>query len=67
MRESIALLDNVGGEWEREGMGKGLEERLEELSASASVGGSPLSLRGGLPNVNVVTGGQGKEVEVGKA
>jgi hypothetical protein len=65
MRESIALLDNVGGEWEREGMGKGLEERLEELSASA--GGSPLSLRGGLPNVNVVTAGQGKEVEVGKA
>ncbi|PPQ75804.1 hypothetical protein CVT24_002685 [Panaeolus cyanescens] len=28
MKESIALLDNVGGEWEREGMGLGLEERL---------------------------------------
>lgn len=70
MRESIALLDNVGGEWEREGMGKGLEERLEELqmSSAGSVksvasGGSPLSLRGVLPNVPVVSvgGGQGKE------
>lgn len=30
-RDSIALLDDVGGEWEREGMGKGLEERLEAL------------------------------------
>jgi hypothetical protein len=24
-------LDDVGGEWEREGLGKGLEERLEAL------------------------------------
>lgn len=30
-RDSIALLDDVGGEWEREGMGRGLEERLEAL------------------------------------
>ena len=30
-RDSIALLDDVGGEWEREGLGKGLEERLEAL------------------------------------
>ncbi|KAF4579985.1 hypothetical protein AB1N83_010775 [Pleurotus pulmonarius] len=30
-RDSIALLDDVGGEWEREGMGQGLEERLEAL------------------------------------
>jgi hypothetical protein len=28
-RDSIALLDDVGGEWEREGFGGGLEERLE--------------------------------------
>ncbi|KAF6746096.1 hypothetical protein DFP72DRAFT_923495, partial [Ephemerocybe angulata] len=28
-RDSVALLDNVGGEWEREGLGKSLEERLE--------------------------------------
>jgi hypothetical protein len=30
-RDSIAMLDNVGGEWEREGLGRGLEERLEAL------------------------------------
>ncbi|KAJ8594108.1 hypothetical protein M405DRAFT_809773 [Rhizopogon salebrosus TDB-379] len=30
-RDSIALLDDVGGEWEREGLGRGLEERLETL------------------------------------
>lgn len=30
-RDSIALSDDVGSEWEREGMGKGLEERLEAL------------------------------------
>ena len=30
-RDSVALLDDVGGEWEREGLGKGLEERLEAL------------------------------------
>ncbi|KAG6371050.1 hypothetical protein JVT61DRAFT_10587 [Boletus reticuloceps] len=30
-RDSIALLDDIGGEWEREGLGKGLEERLEAL------------------------------------
>ena len=30
-RDSIALLDNMGGEWEREGLGKGLEERLDAL------------------------------------
>jgi hypothetical protein len=28
-RESIALLDNVGGEWERQELGMGLEERLD--------------------------------------
>ncbi|KIJ60821.1 hypothetical protein HYDPIDRAFT_116679 [Hydnomerulius pinastri MD-312] len=32
-RDSIALLDDVGGEWEREGLGRGLEERLEALMA----------------------------------
>lgn len=30
-RDSIGVLDDVGGEWEREGMGGGLEERLEAL------------------------------------
>ena len=25
------LLNDVGGEWEREGLGRGLEERLESL------------------------------------
>ncbi|KAH0828836.1 hypothetical protein J3R83DRAFT_3306 [Lanmaoa asiatica] len=30
-RDSVALLDDVGGEWEREGLGKGLEERLDAL------------------------------------
>ncbi|KDR79603.1 hypothetical protein GALMADRAFT_137404 [Galerina marginata CBS 339.88] len=32
-RESVALLDlhHVGGEWERQGLGRGLEERLEAL------------------------------------
>jgi hypothetical protein len=34
-RDSIAMLDDVGGEWEREGLGRGLEERLEIM-----VGGS---------------------------
>ncbi|KAG1727427.1 hypothetical protein EDB19DRAFT_1914241 [Suillus lakei] len=30
-RDSITLLDDVGGEWQREGLGRGLEERLEAL------------------------------------
>jgi len=30
-RDSIAMLDDVGGEWEREGLGMGLEERLDAL------------------------------------
>jgi hypothetical protein len=29
-RDSVSL-DDIGGEWEREGLGKGLEERLEAL------------------------------------
>lgn len=29
--DSIAMLDDVGGEWQREGLGRGLEERLEAL------------------------------------
>ncbi|KAF5348595.1 hypothetical protein D9756_009693 [Leucocoprinus leucothites] len=32
-RDSIVMMDDVGGEWEREGLGRGLEERLEALSA----------------------------------
>lgn len=39
-RDSIAMLDDVGGEWEREGLGRGLEERLEILvGGSAKVAG----------------------------
>jgi hypothetical protein len=34
-RDSITMLDNLGGEWEREGMGKGLEERLDTVSPTA--------------------------------
>ncbi|EIW75422.1 hypothetical protein CONPUDRAFT_139958 [Coniophora puteana RWD-64-598 SS2] len=30
-RDSVVLLDSLGGEWEREGLGRGLEERLEAL------------------------------------
>ncbi|KAG0701824.1 hypothetical protein DFH29DRAFT_925073 [Suillus ampliporus] len=30
-RDSITMLDDVGGEWQREGLGRGLEERLEAL------------------------------------
>jgi len=32
-RDSVMLLDDLGGEWAREGLGKGLEERLEALMA----------------------------------
>ncbi|KAF6750001.1 hypothetical protein DFP72DRAFT_911556 [Ephemerocybe angulata] len=53
-RESMALLDNVGGEWEREGLGKSLEERLESETVG-SVGGS---LRGVPGVVPVVVGGK---------
>lgn len=35
-RDSIAMLDDVGGEWEREGLGRGLEERLEILAGSSA-------------------------------
>ncbi|KAF9459266.1 hypothetical protein BDZ94DRAFT_1051992 [Collybia nuda] len=39
-RDSIVMLDDVGGEWEREGMGMGLEERLEIMvGAGARVAG----------------------------
>ncbi|KIM64536.1 hypothetical protein SCLCIDRAFT_114711 [Scleroderma citrinum Foug A] len=30
-RDSVLLFDDMGGEWAREGLGKGLEERLEAL------------------------------------
>ncbi|KAF6755516.1 hypothetical protein DFP72DRAFT_895959 [Ephemerocybe angulata] len=46
-RDSVALLDNVGGEWEREGLGKSLEERLE----SETVGGSLRGVPGVVPDV----------------
>ena len=31
---AIGVVDDVGGEWEREGLGKGLEERLEALNTA---------------------------------
>lgn len=30
------MIDDLGGEWEREGLGKGLEERLEGITMAAS-------------------------------
>jgi hypothetical protein len=30
-RDSVILMEDVGGEWEREGFGGGLEERLESM------------------------------------
>jgi hypothetical protein len=30
--EEDRMMDDVGGEWEREGLGRGLEERLEALA-----------------------------------
>lgn len=30
-RDSVMLLEDLGGEWAREGLGTGLEERLEAL------------------------------------
>lgn len=33
-RDGAVGVDDVGGEWEREGLGKGLEERLEALNAA---------------------------------
>jgi len=41
-RESIALLDNIGGEWEREGLGKGLDERLDALDLSGALPAIPI-------------------------
>lgn len=38
-RDSMGVFDDVGGEWEREGLGSGLEERLEALLGA---GGSPV-------------------------
>ncbi|KZS99961.1 uncharacterized protein LAESUDRAFT_765030 [Laetiporus sulphureus 93-53] len=32
----VGILDDMGGEWEREGLGRGLEERLEALNAHAN-------------------------------
>ncbi|PCH38811.1 hypothetical protein WOLCODRAFT_146737 [Wolfiporia cocos MD-104 SS10] len=41
--ERDAVLDDVGGEWEREGLGRGLEERLEALNAVSAA--SPVAGR----------------------
>jgi len=30
-RNDITMLDNIGGEWEMEGLGRALEERLDAL------------------------------------
>ncbi|TFK19071.1 hypothetical protein FA15DRAFT_660212 [Coprinopsis marcescibilis] len=49
-RDSIALLDNVGGEWEREGLGMGLEERLDAAAlGSGSYANSPAAVVSVLP------------------
>lgn len=41
-RDSILMLDNAGGEWEREGLGRGLEERLEALVIPGAMIASPV-------------------------
>jgi hypothetical protein len=42
-KDSVAMLDNnVGGEWEREGLGRGLEERLEALVIPGAMIASPV-------------------------
>ena len=41
-RDSMAIMDNVGGEWEREGLGRGLEERLEALVIPGAMIASPV-------------------------
>lgn len=43
LRDSGAF-DDVGGEWEREGMGGGLEERLEALLGVPSANLTPTNL-----------------------
>ncbi|EAU80273.2 hypothetical protein CC1G_13274 [Coprinopsis cinerea okayama7 len=56
-RDSIALLDNVGGEWEREGMGMGLEERLDRLDVGgSSYAGSPVGGGVGVVSLPAVQG-----------
>ena len=54
-RDSIAMLDNVGGEWEKEGLGRGLEERLDALVIPPAVDSPVVS-----PAVSVVSRVQGK-------
>lgn len=34
---AAGVADDVGGEWEREGLGKGLEERLEGLTLKTAM------------------------------
>ena len=41
-RDSILVFDNAGGEWEREGHGRGLEERLEALVIPGAMIASPV-------------------------
>ncbi|KAJ7803478.1 hypothetical protein B0H14DRAFT_3487258 [Mycena olivaceomarginata] len=40
--EEDRMMDDVGGEWEREGLGRGLEERLEALAGIGMSACSPL-------------------------
>ena len=42
VRDSVGMSDNVGGEWEREGLGRGLEERLEALVIPEAMIASPV-------------------------
>ncbi|KAF9477279.1 hypothetical protein BDN70DRAFT_896658 [Pholiota conissans] len=58
MKDSIALLDNVGGEWERQGLGTGMEERLEALAGVGSSVGSPEGVHAVEPAVPAVIGGK---------
>ncbi|KAF5310170.1 hypothetical protein D9619_010210 [Psilocybe cf. subviscida] len=57
MRENIALLDNVGGEWERQGLGRGLEERLEALVLPPAMDG-PIPAVAPAINIPTVDGGK---------
>ena len=54
-RDSIAMFDNVGGGWKKEGLGRGLEGRLDALVIPPAVVSPVVS-----PAVSVVSRVQGK-------
>jgi len=41
------MLDNIGGEWEKEGLGRGLEERLDALVIPPAAMNMPPVVLGG--------------------